>query len=149
MKKKEKITQMKRIMILVGAVVLFGIVTETVYAQSLGKFYIAIQLDENGFAPSGAEDTVKDMHNRIARDRELSLAEDEADADFMITIVSREENIVSGQSNSRRLTSTLSVKDEGDWKPGTRISKVSTFWNISAIDTLNDAKRWIKANIKK
>jgi len=132
------------------AIMLFVGTSGIAYAQSLGKFIIVAQIDENGFPPSGADDTIKDMHNRISRDKELDLAQAMQDADFLITIIGREENVVSGNiTTAKRLTTTLSIKDGDDWKPGTRITKTSSgFWNLAAIDTLNEAKKWIKNQAK-
>jgi len=121
------------------------------YAQALGKFFIVAQPDEHGFPPPGADDTIRDMHNRISRDKELALATEEADADYLIAIINREENVVSGNvTTAKRLTTTLSIRDGDGWKPGTRIVKTNSgFWNLSAIDTLNEAKKWIKNQAKK
>jgi hypothetical protein len=139
-----------KIFLMLTTILLFSAVSGNSQSRALGKFYITVTVDADGFEPSGARDSVKDMHNRIGRDRELELAETEDEADFMITIINREEAVVSGQSNSRSLSSTLMVRDdEGNWKAGTKITKTNSgFWNIAAIDTLNEAKKWIKDQAK-
>jgi hypothetical protein len=115
--------------------------------DNIGKVFITVAPpDADGFVDSTLENSVKDLTNR-AGDFEVVANED--DADFLMVVVSREEQVVSGQPKSKRLTVTLSVRDGKDWKPGIKIVKVhSVAWGNAARAVMGDAHKWVKGRAK-
>jgi len=117
-------------------------------ADKLGKIFIKAASSDSGgqqFIDPGLEDTVKDMKRRAGA---FVVVDDEASADFLIIIVSRDDTPVSGQPTAKRVTVNLSVRDGASWKPGVKISKVTTAWGLSSRHVIGDAKKWIEANVK-
>jgi hypothetical protein len=115
--------------------------------EKLGKIFIkAGEPDEQQFANPGLEDTVKDMKRRPGQ---FILVDDEADADFLLIVINREEARVSGEPNVKLVTATLSVRDGAKWKPGIKISKVTSYWLLSADRVISDAEKWVKSNLKR
>jgi len=126
-----------------------GTVKSALGAEKLGKIvFKAGSPDSAGseFADSGLADTVKDMKRRAGA---FVVVDDEASADFLMVIVSREDTPVAGQQTAKRVTVNLSVKDGSSWRPGAKITKVTNAWGLSAAHVIGDAEKWIKANSKK
>jgi len=122
------------------------------HAATLGKFFVkSAPPDDDGFVDSRLEDSVNDLRTRISKDKDVELVTEEADADYLLVVISREEESAArgSRQNSMRLTVTLSVRDGDGWKPGARIVKVNTVgWILASSDALNDAKKWIKNQSK-
>jgi hypothetical protein len=116
-------------------------------ADKLGKICIKAGSPEpGGFVDRGLEDTVKDLKKRAGS---FVVVDDEASADFLMLVVGRDDTPMSGQATAKRVTVNLSIRDGASWKPGVKISKVTTSWGLSAAHVIGDAKKWIEANVRK
>ncbi len=116
-------------------------------AAKIGKIFVkAAPPDAGGFSDPKLEDSVKDLQRRIG---DFELVTKEEDAEFLLVVVSREEVVVSGQPNSKRLTVTLSVREGDKWTPGIKIVKVNnTAFGLTALKAMGDAQKWVKDRAK-
>ena len=125
--------------------------TGTLHAEKLGKLFIkAATADVGGqqFADKELEESVKDLQRRIG---EFILAEDEADADFLMVVVKRQVELKGhGQQGNKRLYVTISVRDGTNWKPGAQLSNGGMLtggsWGVAARDVIGAAQKWVKQN---
>lgn len=118
--------------------------------EKLGKLVIkTAPVPEGGFADPKLEDTVKDLKKNK---RDFVIVEDEAEADFLIIVVERANELRSPAGtvvNNKTVRATLSVKEDGKWKPAIKLEHGGgNFWDLAAARVMEDAEKWIKKNIK-
>ena len=143
-------SKVQSIAVLALIVFLAAISATTVQAAGkIGKLFIKTGSPEPGgqqFVDPGLEDSAKDIKRRAGS---FVVVDDEASADFMMVIVSRDDTPVSGQPTAKRVTVNLSIRDGASWKSGVKISKVTPTWGLSAAHVIEDAQKWIRKNAKK
>lgn len=131
-------------------VVVFGILAafqvSAVYAgdQKLGKIFIkaaATTVDGQVFSDKGREDSVKDLRERAG---DFVAVNDEKEAEFLLVIVGRVKN-----SNKAELSVTLSFKEDGQWKPGTRLTAEANSWSMAARRIMGQASDWVNEQKQK
>ena len=136
------------VLVRIGCLIVF-LLAPVQAAEKLCKILIKAASSESGgqqFVDPGLEDTVKDLKRRAGS---FDVVDDEASAELLMLVVSRDDTPVSGQRTAKRVTVTLSVKDGTSWKPGAKISKVSQSWGLSSLNVIGEAKKWVKANAGK
>jgi hypothetical protein len=111
-------------------------------AAETGKIFIkAAGPDAEGFGHPRLEDTVKDMKQSPG---DFVVVEKEEEAEYLLTVVSREEWPRVGTTTAKRVTATLSVRVEGAWHPGINISRVGGYWAVCAGRVMSEAGKWVK-----
>lgn len=118
--------------------------------EKLGKLVIkTAPVPEGGFADPKLEDTVKDLKKNK---RSFVIVDDEADADFLIIVVERKNELRSPAGtvvNNKTVVATLSIKEDGKWKPAIKLEHGGgNFWELAASRVMEDAEKWIKKNVK-
>jgi hypothetical protein len=116
----------------------------------LGKLVIkTAPVPDGGFADPKLEDTVKDLKKNK---RNFIIVDDEAEADFLIIVIERTNELRSPAGtvvNNKTVRATLSVKEDGKWKPAIKLEHGGgNFWELAAARVMEDAEKWIKKNIK-
>lgn len=119
--------------------------------EKLGKLVIkTAPVPEGGFADPKLEDTVKDLKKNH---RDFVIVDDEAEADFLIIVVERKNELRSPAGsvvNNKTIFATLSIKEDGKWKPAIKLEHGGgNFWELAASRVMEDAEKWIKKNVKK
>jgi len=119
--------------------------------DKLGKLVIkTAPVAEGEFADPKLEDTVKDLKKNH---RDFVIVEDEADADFLIVVVERKNELRSPAGtvvNNKTIRATLSVKEDGKWKPAIKLEHGGgNFWELAASRVMEDAEKWIRKNLRK
>jgi hypothetical protein len=119
--------------------------------EKLGKLVIkTAPVPEGGFADPKLEDTVKDLKKNK---RKFIIVDDEAEADFLIIVVERANELRSPMGsvvNNKTVRATLSIKEDGKWKPAIKLEHGGgNFWELAASRVMEDAEKWIKKNVKK
>ncbi|HYX28148.1 MAG TPA: hypothetical protein VE863_06250 [Pyrinomonadaceae bacterium] len=119
--------------------------------EKLGKLLIkTAPVPEGGFADPKLEDTVKDLKKNH---RDFLIVDDEADADYLIIVVERKNELRSPAGsvvNNKTIFATLSYKEDGKWKPAIKLEHGGgNFWELAAARVMEDAEKWIKKNLKK
>ena len=118
--------------------------------EKLGKLVIkTAPVPEGGFADPKLEDTVKDLKKNK---RKFIIVDDEAEADFLIIVVERRNELRSPAGsvvNNKTVFATLSIKEDGKWKPAIKLEHGGgNFWELAASRVMEDAEKWIKKNVK-
>lgn len=118
--------------------------------EKLGKLAIkTAPVPEDGFADPKLEDTVKDLKKNK---RKFIIVDDEAEADFLIIVVERTNQLRSPAGtvvNNKTVRATLSIKEDGKWKPAIKLEHGGgNFWELAAARVMEDAEKWIKKNVK-
>jgi hypothetical protein len=118
--------------------------------EKLGKLVIkTAPVPEGGFADPKLEDTVKDLKKNK---RKFVIIDDEAEADFLIIVVERANELRSPMGsvvNNKTVRATLSIKEDGKWKPAIKLEHGGgNFWELAASRVMEDAEKWIKKNVK-
>jgi len=118
--------------------------------EKLGKLVIkTAPVPEGGFADPKLEDTVKDLKKNK---RNFIIVDDEAEADFLIIVVERTNELRSPAGtvvNNKTVRATLSIKEDGKWKPAIKLEHGGgNFWDLAAARVMEDAEKWIKKNIQ-
>jgi len=118
--------------------------------EKLGKLVIkTAPVPEGGFADPKLEDTVKDLKKNK---RNFIIVDDEAEADFLIIVVERANQLRSPAGtvvNNKTVRATLSIKEDGKWKPAIKLEHGGgNFWELAASRVMEDAEKWIKKNVK-
>jgi putative cell wall-binding protein len=118
--------------------------------EKLGKLVIkTAPVPEGGFADPKLEDTVKDLKKNK---RKFIIVDDEAEADFLIIVVERANQLRSPAGtvvNNKTVRATLSIKEDGKWKPAIKLEHGGgNFWELAASRVMEDAEKWIKKNVK-
>ncbi len=118
--------------------------------EKLGKLVIkTAPVPEGGFADPKLEDTVKDLKKNK---RKFIIVDDEAEADFLIIVVERTNQLRSPAGtvvNNKTVRATLSIKEDGKWKPAIKLEHGGgNFWELAASRVMEDAEKWIKKNVK-
>lgn len=116
----------------------------------LGKLVIkTAPVPEGGFTDPKLEDTVKDLKKNK---RSFVIVDDEAEADFLIVVVERANELRSPAGtvvNNKTVRATLSIKEDGKWKPAIKLEHGGgNFWELAASRVMEDAEKWIKKNVK-
>jgi hypothetical protein len=119
--------------------------------EKLGKLVIkTAPLAEGEFADPKLEDTVKDLKKNK---RNFEIVDNEDEADFLIIVVERKNVLRSPMGsvvNNKTVFATLSIKEEGKWKPAIKLEHGGgNFWELAASRVMEDAEKWIKKNVKK
>jgi hypothetical protein len=119
--------------------------------EKLGKLLIkAAPVGEDGFADPKLEETVKDLKKNH---RDFIIVDNEDEADFLIVVVERKNELRSPAGNvvnNKTVRATLSVREEGKWKPAIKLEHGGgNFWELAASRVMEDAEKWIKKNVKK
>lgn len=119
--------------------------------EKLGKLFIkAAPVAEGDFADPKLEDTVKDLKKNHG---DFVIVDDEAEADFLIIVLERKNELRSPAGtvvNSKTVRATLSIKEDGKWKPAIKLEHGGgNFWDLAAHRVIEDAEKWIKKNVKK
>lgn len=143
--------------------------TATATATSTGaKCSVFVKAAEtDGFANSELEDSAKDFMANLKR-QNFGPANSEAGADVLLTIVKREKRLGEPTGSSGRTLSilrgskgknlevadiwtTLSVKRDGKWVPGIKLSSNSCCmtWRAARDRILDLAAEWLKQNAPK
>ena len=134
--------------------VLFAVVSmlaaQNIFAAPIGKMYVTTaEPDAGEFVDVSLADSVKDIH-RIGGRKDFEMVGSVDDAEFLLVVISREEDFLDRGQKSKRLTVTISMRDGDAWKPGVRISKFNrTGWSLAADDVLKEVKKWINNQSKK
>jgi len=133
------------------AVVAAGKANTPVDKEKLGKLLIkAAPVGEDGFADPKLEESVKDLKKNH---RDFIIVDNEDEADFLIVVVERKNELRSPAGsvvNNKTVRATLSIKDNGKWKPAIKLEHGGgNFWELAAARVMEDAEKWIKKNIKK
>src|SRR5713226_2910462 len=102
--------------------------------EKLGKLVIkTAPVPEGGFADPKLEDTVKDLKKNH---RDFVIVDDEADADFLIIVLERKNELRSPAGsvvNNKTIFATLSFKEDGKWKPAIKLEHGGgNFWELAA-----------------
>jgi putative cell wall-binding protein len=118
--------------------------------EKLGKLVIkTAPVPEDGFADPKLEDTVKDLKKNK---RNFIIVDDEAEADFLIIVVERANQLRSPAGtvvNNKTVRATLSIKEDGKWKPAIKLEHGGgNFWELAAARVMEDAEKWLKKNVK-
>jgi hypothetical protein len=118
--------------------------------EKLGKLIIrTAPVPEGQFADPKLEDTVKDLKKNK---RSFVLVDVEAEADFLIIVVERANELRSPMGtvvNNKTVRGTLSIKEDGKWKPAIKLEHGGgNFWELAASRVMEDAEKWIKKNVK-
>jgi len=112
-------------------------------ADKLGKILIKAATHEvNGqqFPDQALEDSAKDLRKKSGG---FVLAQDEADAEYLLVVVERTEKFVYA---------ALSFKEGDSWKPAARLSGDTgryVCWSCAAGDIMGRAADWVKKNRKR
>ena len=121
--------------------------------QSLGKIFIkASSTTVNGqeFQDREKEDSVKDLKGFVPakyKPHKFLLAENEQDADYLLIVVERSSAV---QGRGIELGATISVKENGQWKAGARLTGIARgVWRAAAERLMNDAAKWVVERGKK
>ena len=113
--------------------------------KRLGKLFIkatSATFDGKEFPDQEREDSVKDLKETAGK---FVVVDSEADADYLLVVVER--NRVGDHKNEVR--ATLSVKENGEWKPGTRLTgSANGVWSIAAERLMKEATKWAEARAK-
>jgi hypothetical protein len=110
-------------------------------AQTLGKAFIRAASADGQFVDVKLEDSVKDLKKNH---KNFVIVDQEADAEYLIEVVSRVEVQVSGRSSEKTVTATASFRQGDSWKPGIKVSKGTTFWALSANNVMGEIEKWAK-----
>src|ERR1044072_3498531 len=118
---------------------------------TLGKLVIkTAPVPDGGFADPKLEDTVKDLKKNK---RNFIIVDDEAEADFLIIVIERTNELRSPAGtvvNNKTVRATLSVKEDGKWKPAIKLEHGGgNFWELAAARVMEDAEKWIEKKNKK
>jgi hypothetical protein len=118
--------------------------------EKLGKLVIkTAPVPEGEFADPKLEDTLKDLKKNK---RSFIIVDDEAEADFLIIVVERKNELRSPMGtvvNNKTVRGTLSIKEDGKWKPAIKLEHGGgNFWELAAARVMEDAEKWIKKNVK-
>ena len=106
--------------------------------QKLGKVFIkatSANVDGQQFADQAMEDTVKDLKRRADK---FVVVDSEKDADYLITVIERFRNPTRVE-----VKATISYKENGQWKPGTRLTGAANSWTVAAVRVLKQAEDWV------
>ncbi len=119
--------------------------------EKIGKLFIRVApVAEGEFADPKLEDTVKDMQKRSGN---FVVVKDEAEADFLIIVLERKNVLRSPAGtvvNNKTVIGTLSIREGDKWKPAIKLEHGGgNFWGLAAERVIEDAEKWIKANLKK
>jgi len=119
--------------------------------EKLGKLFIkAAPVAEGEFADPKLEDTVKDLQKNSG---DFIVVKGEAEADFLIIVLERKVGLRSPAGtvvNNKTVVATLSIREGDKWKPAIKLEHGGgEFWNLAAEKVMQDAKKWIKTNVKK
>src|SRR5947209_6735671 len=98
--------------------------------EKLGKLFIKpAPVAEGEFADPKLEDTVKDMKKNPG---DFVIVNDEAEADFLIIVLERKNELRSPAGtvvNNKTVVATLSVREDGKWKPAIKLEHGGgNFW---------------------
>lgn len=136
---------MKRIAVTAAVVVLVGLlgaVPAQTTGPELGKIFIKALTVEGEFTDIELVDSVKDLKKKR---RDFVVVDDEADADYLIQVISRGEVPVSGRPSEKTVVATISFREGMAWKPGIKVSKNDDSWSIAAAQIMGEFEKWVKA----
>lgn len=127
-------------------VAFFGIISvlqaSALYAdnQKLGKIFIRAAvptIDGQQFPDKGREESVKDLRKRAGN---FIVVDDESEADYLLVLVERNRR----DSVKVELVSTISYKEDGQWKPGGRLTASSNGAGMAARRMMGQASDWVR-----
>lgn len=134
----------KQLAIVVAFAVLSTFQASPLYAgDKLGKLFIKASVatvDGQQFTDQGKEDSVKDLKERAGK---FILVDSEKEADYLLLVVERKRN--SGKSE---IAATLSFRNDGQWKPGTRLVVDANTWSYAATRLMVQVNGWVKGQGK-
>lgn len=146
---------MKRFTIVVAVfAILSALEASSVYAadENLGKIFIkasSTTLDGQEFQDREKEDSVKDLKKFVPTKPESNkfvLVENEQEADYLLVVVERSSGVTG---RGIELRATISVKENGQWKPGARVNGIANgVWRAAAERLVNDAAKWVREQQK-
>lgn len=133
---------MKKLSIVVAFTVLSTLQASPLYAgdPKLGKLFIKAApatVDGQQFPDQGREDSVKDLKERAGK---FVVVDNEKEADYLLIVVER-----SKKSSGGEIIVTLSFKQNGQWKPGTRLTASSSGRGLAARRIMSQANDWVEA----
>jgi len=122
-------------------------------AEKLGKLFLkagTAMLDGKEVIDSQLQDTVKDMK---ARRGNFILVDDEAQADFLLVVLTRSSSMMSPAGtpiNHRTITASFSVRDGSGWKPICKLANPEKAfsgdsWGIAAGAVIKEAEKCVAA----
>lgn len=129
---------------------LFLLATATVSfgQEKTGKFFVkaaTTEVDGQQIPDADLEQAVKDVKKSI---KPIYLADKESEADFLIVINERNSTPQSGNPAAKSIIATLYRRENGDWKPATKLKSGSNdiFWSIAAENIVKKAVKWLNEN---
>ncbi len=131
-------------------VILLGLmsVIVSVGQDNSNKFFVkAATVEVNGqqIPDADLEQAVKSIEKNIKR---IYLADKESEANFLIVVNERNSTPQSGNPAAKSIITTLYIRENGDWKPATRLKSGSNdiFWSLAAVSIVKKAAKWINEN---
>lgn len=119
--------------------------------RTLGKMFVKASpaiVDGKEFPDREREDSVVDVKKYVPtkyENNKFVLAESEEDADYLLVVVERSR----ASTRKIELRGTISFKENGQWKPGTRLTGLANnVWRVAAENLVNDAAKWVRAQNK-
>lgn len=137
---------MKKLTIIVAFAVLSALQASPLYAgDKLGKLFIkaspAVVDGQEFFNDKGREDSVKDLKERAGN---FVIVDSEKEADYLLVVVERSKN----GDKVAEIKATISYKENGQWKPGARLTGSSYSWSMAARRVVGQANDWVEARGK-
>jgi len=136
---------MKKLTLVVAFAALSALQVSPLYAgEKLGKVFIKASssiVDGQQFADQDKEDSVKDMKERAGK---FVVVDSEKEADYLVIVVERNRR----DSVKVELVATISFKQNGQWKPGTRLIASSNGAGMAARRMMGQVNDWVEARGK-
>ncbi len=112
--------------------------------RKLGNIFIkatSTTVDGKQFQDQEMEDSVKDLKKNADK---FDVVESEKEADYLLVVVER-----SRLAKYIEVRATLSFKENGEWKPGARLTGAANrVWSLAAERLMKDAVKWVEARRK-
>ena len=110
-------------------------------AGNLGKIFIkAAPIEAGQVEDPGLVDTVNDLKLKHG---DFVVANDESEADFLLVVTDRHRAV------DRFISATLSVRENGAWKPTYKLTQAAAVWRTAAYLVMRDAAKRVKELQKK
>lgn len=137
---------MKKTLIAVVVVVFSFVQVSSLHAadKKLGKIFIkatSATVDGKEFPDQEKEDSVKDLKKKADK---FVVVDSEADADYLLVVVERNR-----AGDKIEVRATLSVKENGEWKPATLLTgPANRVWSVAAERLMKEAAKWAESRAK-
>lgn len=128
---------MKKLIIVVAFTVLSALQLSPLYAgEKLGKVFLkasAIVIDGQRVPDQGLEDSISDLKKRAGK---FEIVDNEKDADYLLVVVERSQ---------KELVATISFKQNGQWRIGSRLTADAKSWGMAARRIMGQAGDWVES----